>query len=229
MTQISPSQLQHLSTLVDHTLLKPEARAQDILRLCEEAKTHGFASVCINPIFIPLAVKALEDSSIPVCTVVGFPLGASALAVKVAETKEALASGAREIDMVISIGNLKDRGAISVEEEVRALRDLGKDYVLKVIIETCLLTKEEIVLACQGAQAGGADFVKTSTGFSTGGALVEDIALMRKTVGQDMGVKASGGIRTAEAMQAMVDAGATRIGIGGAMAIFGNAASTGGY
>ena len=229
MSQISADQMQKLAALVDHTLLKPEAQSSDILRLCQEAKRHGFASVCINPIFVPLAVEALKDSALPVCTVIGFPLGASALAVKVAETREALSAGAREIDMVISIAGLKERGAASVEEEVRALRAISPDYVLKVIIETCLLSKEEIVLACQGAKAGGADFVKTSTGFSTGGAKVEDVALMRQTVGDEMGVKASGGIRSLESLIAMVEAGANRIGIGGAMAIFGTADHDGGY
>lgn len=222
MSALTQTQLLALAPLVDHTLLKPEAQSSDIKRLCDEARAHGFASVCINPLFIPLAVKALEGSNIPVCTVVGFPLGANALAAKVAETKEAFAAGAKEIDMVISNAGLKERGAASVQEEVSALRAVG-DFVLKVIIETSLLTKEEIVAACQGAVAGGADFVKTSTGFVGAGASVEDIALMRKTVGPNVGVKASGGIRTGEAMQAMVDAGANRIGIGSAMAIFGTA------
>lgn len=220
MTQITQTQMQALAGMVDHTLLKADALSTDIQRLCREAQEYGFASVCINPIFVPVAVKALEGTSVPVCTVIGFPLGASALAVKVAETKDALAAGAKEIDMVISVAGLKERGAASVEEEVRALRDLG-DYCLKVILETCLLSKEEIKAACEGAVAGGADFVKTSTGFGSGGATVEDIALMRATVGPEVGVKASGGIRTAEVMQAMVDAGANRLGIGAAMAIFG--------
>lgn len=230
MTELSQTQMQALAAMVDHTLLKAEAQSADIERLCHEARDFGFASVCINPIFVPLAVKTLANTDVPVCTVIGFPLGASALAVKTAETAEALRSGAREIDMVISVAGLKERGAASVEEEVRALRGLG-DFCLKVILETCLLSKEEIVQACKGAVAGGADFVKTSTGFGSGGATVEDIALMRATVGADVGVKASGGIRTAAAMQAMVEAGANRIGIGAAMAIFGQsgAAQSTGY
>ena len=222
MTEPTKDQLKALAPLVDHTLLKVDAQTADIQRLCAEAISHGFASVCINPVFIPVAIKALEGSNVPVCTVIGFPLGANALTVKVAETKEALAAGAKEIDMVISNSGLKERGAASVQEEVAALRALG-DYTLKVIIETCLLTKEEIVEACKGAVAGGADFVKTSTGFAAAGATVEDIALMRQTVGPNIGVKASGGIRSGAAMQAMVDAGANRIGIGSAMAVFGTA------
>ncbi len=217
-----------LAALVDHTLLKPEAQPGDISRLCAEAVAMNFASVCVNPLYVPQTMRELAGSAVKSCTVIGFPLGANQTAIKRAEAERALADGAHELDMVISIGGLKAFGAASVQAEVAELRSLG-DYTLKVIIETCLLTQDEIIAACTGAVAGGADFVKTSTGFSTGGARVEDVALMRKTVGPKIGVKASGGVRSLADLEAMVAAGATRIGTGSAMAIFSGVSPATGY
>ena len=198
--------------LIDHTLLKPDASKDAILKLCEEAKEYGFKSVCVNPGFVSLAKDALKGSEVLVCTVIGFPLGANTTEVKVFETKDALDKGADEIDMVINVSRLKDRDDHYVEKEIRRIKDTCGAHTLKVIIETCLLTDEEKVLACKLAKAAGADFVKTSTGFSTGGATVHDVKLMRETVGEDMGVKASGGVRSHEDLLAMVEAGANRIG-----------------
>lgn len=201
--------------LIDHTLLKPNASVADIIKLCEEAKEFSFMSVCVNPCFIPLCVKELAGSGVKVCTVIGFPLGATLRQVKVNETREAVFEGADEIDMVINISQLKEGNDEYVYQEIKDIRKACKDKILKVIIETCILTDEEKVRACQLAQKAEADFVKTSTGFSTGGATVEDVALMRKTVGPTMGVKASGGVRSHEDMLKMVKAGATRIGTSG--------------
>ncbi len=198
--------------LIDHTLLKPDASKDAILKLCEEAKEYGFKSVCVNPGFVSLAKDALKGSEVLVCTVIGFPLGANTTEVKVFETKDALDKGADEIDMVINVSRLKDHDDHYVEEEIRRIKDTCGAHTLKVIIETCLLTDEEKVRACKLAKAAGADFVKTSTGFSTGGATVHDVKLMRETVGEDMGVKASGGVRSHEDLLAMVEAGANRIG-----------------
>ena len=198
--------------LIDHTLLAPQATKGEIKKLCEEAMQYHFASVCVNPCFVAYCAELLKGSSVNVCTVIGFPLGANTTTIKALEAQQALADGADEIDMVINVGALKDKDYDYVENEIKALKLLAGKKVLKVIIETCLLTDEEKVKACELAKDAGADFVKTSTGFSKGGATVHDVELMRKTVGDEMGVKASGGVRTKEEMEAMVKAGANRIG-----------------
>ena len=198
--------------LIDHTLLKPDATPEQIVKLCEEAIQFDFMSVCVNPAYVPLAAKCLEGSSVKVCTVIGFPLGMNLTRTKVEEAELAIKEGADEIDMVINVGMLKAGHDEYVEEEIRELKAVAGSKVLKVIIETCLLTDEEKVRACIASKNAGADFVKTSTGFSTGGATAHDVALMRKTVGEEMGVKASGGVRTHEDLIAMVEAGASRIG-----------------
>ncbi|MGE7623302.1 deoxyribose-phosphate aldolase [Viridibacillus sp. NPDC096237] len=198
--------------LIDHTLLKPEATKEQIATLCQEAKKYDFASVCVNPTWVAEAAKHLEGAKSVVCTVIGFPLGAQTSATKAFETKDAIANGASEIDMVINIGALKSGQLDVVKSDIKAVVDAANGTLVKVIIETCLLTEEEKVVACQLSKEVGADFVKTSTGFSTGGATAADIALMRKTVGPEMGVKASGGVRSLEDLETMVEAGATRIG-----------------
>lgn len=210
-----------IAPLIDHTLLKADARREDVIKLAEEAKTYGFASVCVNPGFVSTAYEVLKDTpEVKVCTVIGFPLGANTSEVKAYETKDAIANGATEVDMVINISALKDGNDDYVAADIKAVVDAAKGKALtKVIIETCLLTEEEKVRACKLAVQAGADFVKTSTGFSTGGATKEDIALMRKTVGPDVGVKASGGVRSAEDALVMIEAGASRIGTSGGVAI----------
>ena len=197
---------------IDHTLLKPDATIDEIFVLCNEAKEHHFMSVCVNPCYVPFAKAYLEGSEVKVCTVIGFPLGNNLTRTKVDETIQAIAQGADEIDMVINVGMLKAQHDDYVKEEISLIRQASLGHVLKVIIETCLLTDEEKVRACLLAKDAGADFVKTSTGFSKGGATVEDVALMRKTVGPETGVKASGGIKTHDDMIRMIEAGATRIG-----------------
>ena len=198
--------------LIDHTLLKQDAQPEQIVKLCEEAKEFHFMSVCVNPVYVPLAAQCLKGSDVKVCTVIGFPLGMNLTKTKVEEAELCLKEGADEIDMVINVGMLKAGHDDYVREEIRLLKQAAGSRVLKVIIETCLLTDEEKVRACKLSKEAGADFVKTSTGFSTGGATAHDVALMRKTVGPDMGVKASGGVRTHEDLMAMVEAGANRIG-----------------
>lgn len=202
------------ASLVDHTLLKPEATADDIKRLCDEAAQYRFASVCVNPTWVRACVCHLQGSAVPVCTVIGFPLGATLSDVKAYETRRAIGDGAREVDMVINIGALKSGDDCAVENDIRMVAEAAHEYgvICKVIIETALLTDEEKVRACLAAKRAGADFVKTSTGFSKGGATVADVALMRRTVGSDMGVKASGGVKGIEDARKMVEAGATRIG-----------------
>ena len=200
------------SKYIDHTLLKPDCTDAQIKLLCEEAKTYNFASVCVNPGYIKMCAELLKDSGVDVCTVVGFPLGATSTESKVFETKQAVKDGATEIDMVINVSRLKEHDDEYVLNEIRAIRRACKGHCLKVIIETCLLTDEEKVRACKLSKKAKATFVKTSTGFSTGGATVHDIKLMRKTVGKKMGVKASGGIRTSEDFLAMIAAGASRVG-----------------
>ena len=203
----------NINKLIDHTALKPNTNKESILKLIAEAKTYDFASVCVNPCWIELAHQELKNTDVKVCTVIGFPLGANTTEVKVFETKDAIEKGAQEIDMVINIAMLKDKEYDYVENEIHQIVEAAKDKaIVKVIIEACLLTDEEKIKACELSQKAGADFVKTSTGFSTGGATVHDIALMRKTVGAEMGVKASGGVHTHEEALAMVEAGATRIG-----------------
>ena len=202
-----------IAKLIDHTLLKPDATREQIVRLAEEAKKYDFASVCVNPVWVPQVCEILKETDVKVCTVIGFPLGATTPETKAFETRNAIENGATEVDMVINIGLLKSGRYEEVEEDIRAVTKAAEGKALtKVIIETCLLTDEEKVRACEIAARAGADFVKTSTGFSTGGATAEDVALMRKTVGDDLGVKASGGVRSLEDLMKMVDAGANRIG-----------------
>ena len=198
--------------LIDHTNLKQDAQESDIIKLCDEAKEHHFASVCVNPNYVSLCKERLAGSDVKVCTVIGFPLGQTTTTAKIDETKDAIFEGADEIDMVINVSWIKDKRYDKVLYEIQRLKRYCHDRILKVILETCLLSDEEIVKACEIAKKAGADFVKTSTGFSKGGATVHDVELMRKTVGSDMGVKASGGIKTKEDMVKMVEAGASRIG-----------------
>ena len=201
-----------VSRIIDHTLLAPDATAEQIDALCQEAKDLHMGTVCVNPSRVPQCREALAGSDVTICTVIGFPLGATLSEAKAAETRAAVAAGAGEVDMVLNIGAAKDGAWDAVEADIRAVVEASGQALTKVILETCLLTDDEIRRACAAAKAAGADFVKTSTGFSTGGATVHAVALMRECVGQDMGVKASGGIRTAKDLAAMVDAGATRIG-----------------
>ncbi len=202
-----------IARMIDHTLLKPEATEEQITQLCQEAATYCFASVCINPIWVELCAKLLRRSGVKVCTVIGFPLGATTTETKAYETRSSIGKGATEIDMVINVGLMKSRQYHRVREDIRAVvRATRPNILVKVILETCLLSDEEKVKACELSVEAGADFVKTSTGFSTGGATVEDIALMRKVVGPEIGVKASGGVRSFEDAEAMVKAGATRLG-----------------
>ena len=209
-----------LAGTIDHTLLKPDATAAQILKLCDEAKTWHFASVCVNPCRIALAAEALKGSDVTPCCVVGFPLGAIPSESKAAETAVAVKNGAREIDMVINIGAAKEGDWALVERDIAAVKAACGDAAkLKVIIEACLLTDDEKVQACLAAKRANADFVKTSTGFSRGGATVEDVRLMRKTVGDEMGVKAAGGIHNRAEALAMLEAGATRIGASSGIAI----------
>jgi len=202
-----------LSKFIDHTVLKAETSEKAVEKVCKEALEYKFASVCINPCNVKLASKLLEGSEVKVCTVIGFPLGANTSKVKAFETEDAIANGAHEVDMVINIGKLKDKDYDYVREDIKAVVNVAKGKALtKVIIETCLLTDEEKVKACELAKEAGADFVKTSTGFSTGGATPADIKLVRETVGPDMGVKASGGVRNIDDAEAVIKNGATRIG-----------------
>jgi deoxyribose-phosphate aldolase len=202
------------ASLIDHTLLKPEASEGDIRRLCEEAARFRFASVCINPTWVRAAACHLRGTDVPVCTVIGFPLGATLADVKAYEARRAIMDGARELDMVINLGALKSGDDCAVEHDIRSVAEVAHEYeaICKVIIETALLTDEEKVRASLAAKRAGADFVKTSTGFSKGGATVADVALMRQAVGPDLGVKASGGVKGLEDARKMVEAGATRIG-----------------
>jgi deoxyribose-phosphate aldolase len=202
------------ASLIDHTLLKPEATDEDIKHLCEEAAKYHFASVCVNPTWVRVAACALQGSGVPVCTVIGFPLGATLPDVKAYEARRAILEGAREVDMVINVGALKSGDDCLVEYDIHSVVEAAHEYAVttKVIIETALLNDDEKVRACLAAKRAGADFVKTSTGFSKGGATVADILLMRRTVGPDLGVKASGGVKNLDDARKMVEAGATRIG-----------------
>lgn len=200
------------SKYIDHTLLKANATKEQIVALCAEAKQYDFASVCVNPCWIETTKKELAGSDVKTCVVIGFPLGAMTKEAKVFEAKDAVLKGADEVDMVINVGKLKDKEDAYVEEEIHAIKEAIGNHVLKVIIETCLLTQEEKVRACKLSKAAGADFVKTSTGFSTAGATPEDVKLMKETVGEGVQVKAAGGIRTPEDFKKMIEAGATRIG-----------------
>lgn len=201
-----------INRYIDHTLLKPESTQTQIDKLIAEAVEYQFASVCVNPTWVSYAAKALKGTEVNVCTVIGFPLGANTSSVKAFETKDAVANGADEIDMVINIGQLKSGQYDAVEADIRAVVEASGDKLVKVIIETCLLTDGEKVKACQLAVAAGADYVKTSTGFSTAGANIADVTLMRKTVGPNIGVKAAGGTRSYADAEAFIKAGATRIG-----------------
>lgn len=204
-----------VNKLIDHTLLKQDATYDQIKTLTDEAKQYDFKSVCVNTSYVKDAAKLLEGSDVLVCTTIGFPLGMTTTNTKVFEAKEAIENGAQEIDMVINVGALKDKKYDYVLNEIKAVKEAIGDHVLKVIIETCLLTKEEIVKASELVVEAKADFVKTSTGFSTGGATVEDVKLMKETVQDKIEIKAAGGVRSIEDLHAMVDAGATRIGTSG--------------
>ncbi|WP_129044552.1 deoxyribose-phosphate aldolase [Companilactobacillus metriopterae] len=204
----------NLAKYIDHTILNPDATEKDVKRILSEAKEYDFASVCINPYWVKKSYESLLDTDVNVCTVIGFPLGATTTSSKVFEAEDAIKNGADELDMVINVGELKAGHYDSVLSDIKGVVKVGhgSNKHVKVIIETCLLTDQEKVKACELSKEAGADFVKTSTGFSTGGATVEDVALMRKTVGPDMGVKASGGIHSKEEALAMIEAGATRLG-----------------
>ncbi|AKP77852.1 Deoxyribose-phosphate aldolase 2 [Priestia megaterium Q3] len=212
---------QNITGIIDHTLLKADTTEEQVTVLAQEAKEYSFASVCVNPTWVKKAAELLNDApEVKVCTVIGFPLGATTSAVKAFETTNAIENGADEVDMVINIGALKDKNYDLVQSDIQAVVDAAKGKALvKVIIETALLTDEEKAKVSELAVKAGADFVKTSTGFSTGGATVEDVALMRKTVGPDVGVKASGGVRGLEDAKAMIEAGATRIGASSGVSI----------
>lgn len=211
---------QALARYIDHTVLKADATEEEIQKLCEEAKSYEFASVCVNPTNVKQAKTFLQDSPVKVCTVIGFPLGATTPTVKAIETRDAIANGAEEVDMVINVGALKSGNDDLVKRDIKAVVQAAEGKALvKVILETALLTKEEIIKGSLLAKLGGADFVKTSTGFSTAGALVEDVALMRETVGSEMGIKAAGGIRTHKIAEEMIKAGATRIGASASVSI----------
>ena len=230
MTNASPASETSLTPgltpgLIDHTLLKPEATEQDIQKLCADADHMGFATVCVQPIWVRKASELLRNSKTRPITVVGFPTGASTSASKAFEATEAVRNGAAEIDMVLAVGTLKSGNLAGTEDDIRAVVQAVPGIPVKVILETCLLTDAEKVSACRAAQKAGAAFVKTSTGFSTGGATVEDIRLMRQTVGPSMGVKASGGIRTREDALRMIEAGANRIGASAGLSFFGPGAS----
>ena len=218
-----------INQYIDHTLLKPESTQEQIDHLLSEAVEYQFASVCVNPTWVAHCSKTLAGTAVKVCTVVAFPLGANTSSVKAFETKDAIANGADEIDMVINVGQLKSGQYEVVEADIRAVVEASQDKLVKVIIETCLLTNDEKVKACQLAVSAGADFVKTSTGFSAAGATVEDIVLMRETVGPNIGVKAAGGARSYEDAEAFIEAGATRIGTSSGVAIVSGETVTEGY
>lgn len=218
----------NITRFIDHTLLRPDATPAQILRLCDEAKSYGFASVCVNSIYVPLAVNRLQGSQVKVCTSIGFPLGATTTLIKVVEARDAIASGATELDMVINIGALKAGDYDLVRRDIEAVvRAAGSSVMVKVILETCLLTDEEKEKACLLAREAGAAFVKTSTGFALKGATVEDVRLMRRVVGPNMGVKAAGGIRDFNTAMKMIVAGATRLGTSSGVSIVEEAKSRG--
>ncbi|MFZ5481936.1 MAG: deoxyribose-phosphate aldolase [Myxococcota bacterium] len=219
----------HVARRIDHTLLKPEATRADLVKLCTEARQYSFASVCVNTTWVPLCKELLKGSPVMTICVVGFPLGAATSRAKAAETREAIANGADEIDMVVNIGLLKSGEHDRVFDDVRAVVEAAAGRPVKVILETHVLTREEKIAACAISKAAGAAFVKTSTGFSGGGATVEDIALMRAVVGPDMGVKASGGVRTADDARKMLAAGADRLGASASVAIVTGGVGKGAY
>ncbi len=210
----------NIGSMIDHTILKADAQKSDVIKICMEAKKYKFKSVCVNSCYTELVAKELKDSDVLVCTVVGFPLGAMDTKAKAFETARAIELGANEVDMVINIGALKDKDFDFVKNDIKEIVDTANGKaIVKVIIEACLLTEDEKIKACELAQEAGADFVKTSTGFSTGGATPSDIALMRKVVGPNMGVKGSGGVRTQEDALNLIEAGASRIGASASIAI----------
>ncbi|MCA0384111.1 MAG: deoxyribose-phosphate aldolase [Firmicutes bacterium] len=203
----------NIAKTIDHTILKPNVTDAEVIKVCDEAKEYGFFSVCVNPYFVPLVAEQLKGSDVKVTSVIGFPLGANTSIIKAAEAKQAVEDGANEIDMVINVSALKDGKYDFVQSDIKAVVDaIAGKAILKVILETCLLTKDEIVKASELSKAAGANFVKTSTGFSTGGATEEDVRLMKQTVGDALEVKASGGVRDFETAKKMIEAGATRIG-----------------
>ena len=210
---------QQLASMIDHSLLKPNSTMEDLKKTCREAMDYGFKAVCINPIFVGEAVSLLKGTDVLVCSVVGFPFGTHSPQTKAFETSEVIRLGAKEVDMVIRVGALKDKKDREVVEDIRAVVNAAKGCPVKVILETSYLTDEEKVRGCKLVMEGGASFVKTATGFAGGGATVEDVSLMRKTVGKDFGVKAAGGIRTLEDALKMIEAGATRLGTSGSVGI----------
>ena len=216
-----------INKLIDHTILKAVATEEEILKLCQEAMEYDFKSVCVNPVNVAFAKKALEGSDVLVCTVVGFPLGANTKEIKALETLDAIKNGADEIDMVINIGKAKEHDFEYIEDEIKCVVTASAGKTTKVIIETCYLSDEEKVECCKAAKAAGATFVKTSTGFGTGGATAADIKLMRETVGPEMGVKASGGVRSFDDVKVMVENGATRIGASSGIQIMKDASNVG--
>lgn len=218
-----------LAKYIDHTLLKPDATMSQVEKLCQEADTHGFFSVCVNPTHVKKSAELLKDSETKVCTVIGFPLGASTSSVKAYETVDAIENGADEIDMVINVGALKSGNHDLVRDDIESVVEAANATLVKVIIETCLLTDDEKRIACQLAKEAGCDFVKTSTGFSGGGATVDDVALMKTVVGENIEVKASGGVRSREDALAMIEAGASRIGASSGIAIVSGETGTSDY
>lgn len=222
--------LKAMASLIDHTLLKPDGTKDQIEKLCGEAKEFGFKSVCVNPYWIPVAAELLKGSAVKVCTVIGFPLGANSMAIKGKETEDAINMGAGEVDMVLNIGAMKSKQFDVVEKDMAEVVKAAKGRALtKVILETCLLTNDEIKAACEIAEKAGLDYVKTSTGFSTSGANIEVVSLMRQTVGDRLGVKASGGVRNLQDLLDMVKAGATRIGASAGVAIIQGRQASGNY
>jgi deoxyribose-phosphate aldolase len=217
--------IENIASMIDHTLLRPEATEAQVVQLCDEAKKYRFASVCVNPTYVKLCAQRLSGSLVRVCTVVGFPLGASLSEVKAYETQQALKHGATEIDMVINVGALKSQRHELVRHDISSVVRVAHEAgaLVKVIIEAALLTDEEKIMACQLARQAGADYVKTSTGFGPGGATVDDVALMRRVIGPAMGIKAAGGIRTLADVQKMIEAGATRIGASASVKIMAEA------
>jgi len=219
----------NLAKFIDHTILKPNVTKEDVIKVCNEAKEYGFFSVCVNPFYVKLVSDELKNSDVKVCSVIGFPLGANTSEIKALEAKKAIEDGANEIDMVINVSALKDKDYDYVLNDIKAVKEACGDVLLKVILETCLLTDEEKIKACELSVKANADFVKTSTGFSTSGATAEDIKLMRETVGENIGVKASGGVRDRETALLMIENGATRIGASSSIAIVTNTESNSDY
>lgn len=230
MKESENNMVENLEKYIDHTVLKPESKDIDIQKACIDAKKYNFKSVCVNPTWVSYVADQLKGSEVETCTVIGFPLGANTSAIKAKEAEQAIKDGATEIDMVLNIGALKSEDYPLVKEDIKqVVQAANKQAVVKVIIETCLLEKNEKIRACEIAKQAGADFVKTSTGFSTGGATVDDVKLMRSTVGPEMGVKASGGVRTYEDALAMIEAGATRIGTSNGVALLQGKEGTASY